>query len=261
MDKQYEQNWQIPKHKKIEFFKKKYKYCLCIPVINEGERFKKELRIIKSLKLPVDIIIADGGSNDGSTDKNFLKKNNIRTLLIKQDKGKLSAQLRMGYAYALKENYQGIITIDGNGKDDPNDIKKFIKALNEGFDYIQGSRFIKGGKAINTPLLRLIGNRIIHAPLISLFSGLWLTDTTNGFRAYSQKYLLDERVLPFRDIFLNYELLFYLSVRAGQLGYKVIEVPVTRKYPKGKVPTKINIIGYFNILLSLLKVVFGFYNP
>lgn len=254
-------NWQIPNYKLYEFFPKKNKYCLCIPVINEGERFKKQINKIKNLNLSIDVIIADGGSSDGSTDINFLKKNKVRSLLVKIDKGKLSAQLRMGYAYCLKEGYKGIITIDGNNKDEPKDIIKFIKALDEGYDYIQGSRFIKGGKAINTPLFRLIGNRFIHAPLISIFSGYWLTDTTNGFRAYSRRYLLDKRVQPFRNIFLNYELLFYLSLRANQLGYKVKEVPVIRKYPKGKIPTKINFKGNLDILLSLLKVVFGFYNP
>lgn len=254
-------NWQIPNYKLYEFFPKKNKYCLCIPVINEGERFKNQINKIKNLNLSVDVIIADGGSNDGSTDLNFLKKNKVRSLLVKIDRGRLSAQLRMGYAYCLKEGYKGIITIDGNDKDEPKDVIKFIKALDEGYDYIQGSRFIKGGKAINTPLFRLIGNRFIHAPLISIFSGYWLTDTTNGFRAYSRRYLLDKRVQPFRDIFLNYELLFYLSLRANQLGYKIKEVPVTRKYPKGKIPTKINFKGNFDILISLLKVVFGFYNP
>lgn len=254
-------NWQIPNYKLYEFFPKKNKYCLCIPVINEGERFKKQINKIKNLNLSIDVIIADGGSTDGSTDINFLKKNKVRSLLVKIDKGKLSAQLRMGYAYCLKEGYKGIITIDGNDKDEPKDIIKFIKALDEGYDYIQGSRFIKGGKAINTPLFRLFGNRFIHAPLISIFSGYWLTDTTNGFRAYSRRYLLDKRVQPFRNIFLNYELLFYLSLRANQLGYKVKEVPVIRKYPKGKIPTKINFKGNLDILLSLLKVVFGFYNP
>ncbi|GIW65407.1 MAG: glycosyl transferase family 2 [Candidatus Parcubacteria bacterium] len=254
-------NWQIPKHKKIEFFKKKNKYCLCIPVINEGEKFKRELESIKNLRLSVDVIIADGGSTDGSTNEEFLRNSKVRTLLIKQDKGRLSAQLRMAYAYALNEGYEGIITIDGNAKDDPSDIKRFIKALDEGYDYIQGSRFLKDGKAINTPLIRLIGNRLIHAPLISLASGTWLTDTTNGFRAYSRRYLLDQHVQPFRNIFSKYELLFYLSIRAGQLGYKVKEVPVVRKYPKGKVPTKINIIGYFDIFFSLIKIVLGWYNP
>jgi hypothetical protein len=152
--------------------------------------------------------------------------------------------------------------MDGNGKDDPKDVIKFIEKLEEGYDYIQGSRFIKGGKALNTPILRLIGNRFIHAPLLSLFSGVKLTDTTNGFRAYSEKFLRDPRVNPFREVFLNYELLFYLSYRAGELGYKVIEVPVTRKYPKkGKTPTKINWMGNIDILISLIKVIFGFFDP
>jgi dolichol-phosphate mannosyltransferase len=254
-------NWQIPKHKKIEFLNKKNKYCLCIPVINEGEKFINELKHIKKISLPVDVIVADGGSSDGSTDPKLLKKLKVRTLLIKEDIGRLSAQLRMGYSYALKEGYEGIITIDGNGKDDPKDILKFIKGLEKGFDYLQGSRFVKGGKAINNPLIRLIANRFIHAPLLSIFSGFWFTDTTNGFRAYSARYLLDKRVSPFRDVFKNYELLFYLTLRANQLGYKVKEIPVTRKYPKGKIPTKINFKSMIDIFWSLIKVVLGFYNP
>ena len=254
-------NWQIPIHTKVEFFKKNNKYCLCIPVINEGEKFINQLRKIKKLALPVDVIIADGGSNDGSTVPKLLKKLNVRTLLIKKDTGRLSAQLRMGYFYALKEGYKGIITIDGNGKDDPKDILKFITGLEDGFDYLQGSRFIKGGKAINTPLIRLIANRFIHAPLLSLFSGFWFTDTTNGFRAYSARYLLDKKVALFRDIFKNYELLFYLTLRANQLGYKVKEIPVTRKYPRGKIPTKINFLNMIDIFWSLIKVIAGFYHP
>lgn len=255
-------NWEIPNFKSYIFNKKNHKYCLVIPVINEGDRLKNELIKLSKIKKDFDVIIADGGSNDGSTDLILLKKMKVvDVILIKQDIGRLSAQLRMAYAYALKKGYQGIVTIDGNGKDDVQDIQKFIYKLDEGYDYIQGSRFIKGGKAINTPIIRYLGNRFIHAPLLSLFSHSYLTDTTNGFRGYSRRYLLDEKVAPFRKIFMNYELLFYLSLRAGQLGYKVIEVPVSRIYPSGKIPTKISFKGNFDILFSLFKVILGFCNP
>ena len=77
------------------------------------------------------------------------------------------------------------------------------------------------------------------------------------------RYLLDERVDIFREVFDTYELLAYLSVRATQLGYKACEVPVTRTYPKkGKTLTKISFFkGNFNLLKILFANLFGAYRP
>src|SRR5690606_12255913 len=124
---------------------------------------------------------------------------------------KLSAQLRCAYAFALDQGYEGIVTIDGNDKDDPAPIPQFIAALEQGADFVQASRYLPGGVAENTPKLRDFAIRSIHAPLLSLASGFHWTDTTQGFRAYSRKLLLDERIAPFRDVFMTYELLAYLS--------------------------------------------------
>jgi len=254
---------QIPKFGKKEFFQKKTDYCLCIPVINEGDKIKKQIIEMKSISNVIDIIICDGGSNDGSLESDFLIKNNISVLLTKQDVGKLSAQLRMGYFYALNRGYKGIITIDGNGKDNVSEIPIFIKELENGYDLLQGSRFSKGGKAINTPLSRLLAIKLIHAPFISILARFHYTDTTNGFRGYSKKYLTDERVQPFRDIFSTYELLAYLSVKAPRLKFKVKEVPVERKYPlDGKIPTKIKgIKGNIALIKILIHLALGKYDP
>lgn len=258
--KRYPVNWHIPKHQIVTFSPRRNKYCVCVPVINEGERLKAELRQLAKLYKSIDIIIADGGSSDGSTNEKFLQSQHVRTLLTKMGRGRLSAQLRMAYAYALSEGYEGIITIDGNGKDDVNDIVNFIQALDQGYDLVQGSRFIKGGKAINTPLSRLVAIKLIHAPLTSLAARRIYTDTTNGFRGYSRQLLLDPDLAIFRDIFSEYELLFYLSIRSSLLKYKIIEVPVTRQYPKGKIPTKINFFGNFKILYTLIRVMLGYYD-
>lgn len=256
-------DWQIPKYRKLEFSPKKSDYCVCIPVINEGYKISKQLSKMKFLTGLVDMIICDGGSNDSSLDIRVLKKNNIRVLLTKKDKGKLSAQLRMGYSYALNQGYEGIITIDGNGKDGVDTILNIVAKLKEGYDFIQASRFIKGGKAINTPISRLLAIKFIHAPIISLISKRKQTDTTNGFRGYSRKYLLHPKVKPFRDIFDSYELLAYLSIRADQLGLRTIEVPATRKYPKNKkTPTKISPIkGQLKLISILINLICGKYNP
>ena len=76
-------------------------------------------------------------------------------------------------------------------------------------------------------------------------------------------YLLDPRVAPFREVFDRYALLFYLTVRAGQLGYRTCEIPVHRGYPADqKVPTKISgLRGRIDMMRELLTVVLGRYVP
>ena len=208
-------------------------YCLVVPVINEGARIRRQLAETRDLGMceALDVIIADGGSVDGSLEEGFLRSTGVRALLTKTGPGKLSAQLRCAYAFALIEGYSGIVTIDGNGKDLVSSLPRFIRALDAGIDYAQASRFIEGGEGINTPLLRLLAIRLLHAPALSIAGRRWLTDTTQGYRAYSSRFLLDERVQPFRDVFVRYELLAYLSARAGQLGYRSVEIPTRRAYP------------------------------
>lgn len=255
----------VPKFESNEYEPKKNKYCVLIPIINEGDRIHKELQRAKEHDIYqyADILICDGNSTDGCTDEKILRDLKVNTLLIKQDVGKQGAQLRMGIWWALQRGYKGIITVDGNNKDSIEDVPKFIEKLEEGYDFVQGSRFIKGGKAINTPFIRNISVRLIHAPIISLTARHWFTDTTNAYRAYSIRYLQDKRVQPCRDIFMTYELLAFLSVRATQIGYKACEIPVTRAYPaKGKTPTKISFFkGNSELMKILLKNAVGSYNP
>lgn len=256
------QKWQLPKFEINEFRKKSTKYCICIPVLNEGEKIKKQLEKILPFSKKADIIIADWGSSDGSTNQEYLKKMHVRTLLIMKNPGAQGTQLRMGFSYCLREGYAGIIQIDGNNKDGVEAIPKFIEGLDEGFDYLQGSRFIKGGEAINTPPLRWLSVRLIAAPLLSLGAGFWYTDVTNGFRGYSKKYLLNPGVQPFRNVFERYEFNMYLTVRANQLEFRTKEIPVSRIYPRGKIHTKISFLkGNLFFLIAMLKSAFGKYNP
>lgn len=235
------------------------KYCLIIPVINEGERIQKELTRLKKYTGLVDIVVVDGGSTDGSVEPVFLKKVGVAKR-IDSPLGQ-SIQYQNGFAWALKRGYRGIITIDGNNKDDVSAIPEFIQALEAGYDYIQASRFIKGGKHKNTPKTRVFFNRFIISPILSLAAGKWYTDTPNAFRAYSRKYLLHPQVKPFRKIFKRYELLFYLVTRANRLGLKTKEIPITRVYPETEVPTKILGIKKITDLWHILQISLGLYHP
>lgn len=209
-----------------------------------------------------DVLVVDGGSTDGSLSEHWLLDSGVRALIRVKGTARLSGQLRCAYAFALQAGYEGIITIDGNNKDDPSAIRVLSERLLSGSDFVQASRFVEGGRGINTPLLRHFAIRLIHAPLLSLCSGQRWTDTTQGFRGYSAKALEDQNVDIFRDVFSGYALLAYLSYRLPRLGYKCEEVPSTRRYPKGKVPTKISgVVGMWEVFDVLLRACSGRYNP
>lgn len=254
--------WQVPAMEEPLWLGKQHAYCVVIPVINEGERIKNLLARMErhQISATADIIIVDGGSTDGSLDLDALTQIGVRGLVVKTGPGKLSAQLRCAYAFALDQGYEGVVTIDGNDKDDPEAIPRFIDALKNGIDFVQASRFLLGGIAENTPKSRDLAIRYIHAPCLSLASGFKWTDTTQGFRAYSRRMLLSPKIALFRDVFANYELLAYLSWQAPRSGYSCLELPTVRRYPKGEVPTKISAFkGNLEVLLTLLKVCAGKY--
>lgn len=254
----------VPEYR-VDFSHHKSKeYALIIPVINEGKRILSLLSKLQKLSIHtlVDIIIIDGGSTDGSLEFSKLKLFGVESLLTKIGQGKLSAQLLCAYDYCLHRGYHGILTIDGNDKDDPKDIPFFIDKLKMGYDFVQASRFVEGGYSENTPLSRLFAIKLIHAPILSFVSGFNWTDTTQGFRAYSARMLFSEKIQIFRDYFKDYELLAYLSYIAPKLGFKCIEVGTSRIYPKGDIPTKISgVRGNLKLIKTLWDVCRGGFNP
>ena len=256
--------WQVPRYDRTMLRERATKHCIVIPVINEGARIRSLLSRMHALGIAAlaDIVIVDGGSTDGSLEHAWLERHGVRALLVKRAPGKLGAQLRCAYAFAFDEGYDGIVTIDGNDKDDPDAIPAFVAALDRGIDFVQASRFIAGGVSENAPPSRLAAIRLLHAPVLSIASGFRWTDTTQGFRAYSRRLVADPRLCLFRDVFQAYELLAYVSAYAPRLGFSCLELPTARRYPPGEVPTKI--VG-FGANLALIGVLFkaatGAYRP
>ena len=254
---------QVPAFNATSLRPRATRHCIIVPVLDEGERILRQLRRMAPLSGLADTIIADGGSRDGSVTAERMGPLGVRAILVKSGPGRLSAQMRMAMSWSLDEGYEGMVFIDGNDKDDPSAVPQFLRALDEGFDHVQGSRYISGGAEENTPLSRKWGVKLVHAPLISLSAGFRYTDTTNGFRAYSRRLLEDDRVAPFRDVFARYELHYYLAIRAARLGYRVCEVPVTRSYPADEsTPTKISPFrGNWLILRTLAAACLHRFDP
>lgn len=264
VDRNLRDSWSVPSFETTWWSGKTRRWCVIVPVINEGERITRLVAQMDALNVPAvaDVIIVDGGSTDGSLESSALQRLGVRGLIVKTGPGKLSAQLRCGYAFALDSGYDGIVTIDGNNKDDPEAIVRFVDALESGVDFAQASRFVAGGQAVNTPKARDLAIRFLHAPILRWASGFPWTDTTQGFRAYSSRLLLDPNIAPFREVFDSYELLAYLSYRAPRLGYRCIELAAIRRYPHGEVPTRISPLrGNLELMRVLLQASTGRFNP
>jgi len=253
---------QVPSYDIHEFFSRQTRYAVLIPVLEEGDRILKQLQRMEFLRGLGDILIGDGGSKDTTGDPAVMRQYAVRALLVKTSSGKQSAQLRMLLDYAVNQGYEGYVLIDGNNKDGVDAIPRFFEAMDEGFDYIQGSRFAKGGTELNTPWDRKIAAALLHAPLVSVAAGFRYTDTTNGFRALNRRVALDPRMQLFRDVFQSYEMHSYMAVRIPRLGFRVKELPVTRVYPKGSAPSKIRgIDGRLEMFKILFNAVLSRYNP
>lgn len=238
------------------------KYAVVIPVWNQGQIILDQLLRMQQENHGADIVIVDSCSTDGSCEPNRLRQLGVRTILLTTELG-LGSALRIGLAYAMTESYQGTVLIDGNGKDGTEAIADVINKLEGGFDLVQCSRFMPGGVHENTPLDRVLGIKLVICPLLALRSGFSYSDPTNGFKGLSRRLLLDSRVRPFRKVFSQFNLQFYLNYAAPRLGFQVCEIPVSRVYPKNA-PTPTKIVGLWPrlvLVLQLLQTVLGRYDP
>ena len=241
---------------------KKNKYALLIPTLNEGKYIQGQLARMKTHDIfdIVDVFILDSCSTDGSVENQALKILGA-TGKLTITAGHQGTAFRCGFHEALKQGYAGVITIDGNNKDSVEDIPKFIAALEEGIDFIQGSRFAKGGQHKNTPFIRLVANKMILIPWVRMLAKYPYTEVASAFRGMSRRFLEDKRLGIERDCFVGYELLWYISVMAPKLKYKVMEIPIKRLYPKGPTPTKITWGRCVGIIRQLIQLTLGHYRP
>lgn len=151
-------------------------------------------------------------------------------LIINNKRMGVGFGIRQALRYCQTKGYEYVVLMASNGKDCPSEIPRFTTALSEGFEYVQGSRFVRGGRAVRTPLTRRIFNPL-WAYVWSLLLGIRLTEVTNGFRSYAIRILLDRRLHLDQRWLDGYALEYYIHFKALSCGYRYCEVPVTKTYP------------------------------
>ena len=138
--------------------------------------------------------------------------------------------IKQGIRYAIDRRHKIVVILAGNNKDDPRQIPQLIQPIiKEGYDYVQGSRFLPEGKSINNPHLRGLFSRLF--PYVWTWSTkIRCTDVTNGFRAYKLKLFEDPQINIWQGWLDGYELEYYLHYKVLTLGYRTVEIPVSKVY-------------------------------
>jgi len=205
------------------------KYLIGSCAFNEGEKISRVIKKYNDYSC-YDVLIIDDGSTDGSF-QNI--PDQIPLTVIRNERTCGAGHcIRQIFDYAKVKNYEAVFFASGNDKDDPQDISKLKESIEEGNDFVQGSRYLEGGRHGGMPIYRKIATRLIHPLFFSLITGRRITDSTNGFRAVRLSLLNDQRINIDQDWLDKYELEPYLFYKAITLGYKVKEVPVKKIYPK-----------------------------
>lgn len=197
---------------------KKKQTWIVIAALNEEATIRKVLSEVA--RFCDKIVVVD----DGSTDRTFLEAKNKKTVVLRHlvNLGQ-GAALQTGFDYAKRLDCDIVVTYDADGQFEPTDISKIVKPiiLNKA-DVVLGSRFM--GKAINMPFVKCL---ILRLGLLftRIFADIKLTDTHNGFRAFSRS-ALNQIEITHNGWAHPSDIIYQISKNK----FRVAEVPVTVFY-------------------------------
>ena len=201
-----------------------------IPVYHDDGYILKVLGRFKKEVVDKICIVMDDASKE---DAEMILRTpvNVPIHLIRNEGRKgIGHAIKQGIQYARDNKYNVVVVLAGNNKDDPGEIPLLLEPImKRNYDYVQGSRFLVGGKRVRNPFLRGIFSRF-YPFFWTLLTDVRCTDVTNGFRAYKVSLFEDPRIDIWQSWLDDYELEYYIHYKVLTLDYKITEVPVSKVY-------------------------------
>lgn len=209
------------------------KVVIIIPTYNEKENIKKLIPILENEVFPkiknhqMQILVADDKSPDKTAEEvNELAKKSKNIEVILGEKNGLGAAYVRAMDYAIEKMGADVMfEMDADLSHDPFKIPDFLKKIDEGYDFVIGTRYSGGGSipknwGIERKAFSIIGNLIVRLVLMRFA----IHDWTGGFRALRKEVFLKEK--KELTAFTGYTFQVSFLHKAVRDGFKVAEVPI-----------------------------------
>lgn len=198
---------------------------IVIPAYNEEDCIVKTVHTISKFleqeKIDYEILVVNDNSKD-NTEQLLQQLNSENSKLLY-----VNNYYPNGFGFAVRcglENFTGdaVAVVMADSSDAPEDIVSYYHKLQEGYDCIFGSRFIKGGKVIDYPRHKLIVNRLANL-FIKILFGFKFNDTTNAFKIYRKDVI--QGISPL--VSHHFNLTVEMPLKAIVRGYSYTTIPIT----------------------------------
>ena len=197
---------------------------IVIPVYNEGENIGKTLAEIESkITTPHSILLVYDFDEDSTIPvvNEIIREQNATNIFLirnRYGKGVLSA-IRTGFDSA---KHGVVLVVMADSSDELSVVDGMFEKINQGYDIVCGSRYMKGGKQVGGPIIKGLLSRIAGRSL-HLITGIPTHDITNSFKMY-RRAVLDDMKIESRG---GFEIGMEIVIKAFLKGYKITEIPST----------------------------------
>lgn len=200
--------------------------AVIIPALNEAGKIGRVLD-----KMPRDgrfeAIVIDDGSTDGTGEE--ARHHGAAVVLRHDTPAGVGASIRDGWRVGVARGRPYLALAAGDDQHEPGELSGALDALlDSGADYVQGSRWMEGGRVLGNTHGRGIGTRL-YSIVFSILAFRRITDATNGFRIFRSALLQDPSIDIEQSWLTSYDLEPYVLYKAVR-RYRVIEYPVTVVY-------------------------------
>ena len=209
--------------------------AVVIPALNEAGKIGRVLD-----KIPRDgrfeAIVVDDGSTDGTGDE--ARAHGAAVVIRHEVRGGVGAAIRDGWKAGLERSRPYLALVSGDDQHEPEELVGALDhLLARKADYIQGSRWMRGGRVVGPTGGRGFGTRI-YSVVFSVLAFHRVTDATNGFRVFRSELLRDPAINLDQAWLDSYDLEPYVLFTVIRRGYRVVEHPVTVRYHAAEGYTK-----------------------
>ena len=216
------------------------KTIVVIPAFNEQAAIGDV--VAKSLQYADNVLVIDDGSSDDTSE--IAKNAGADVLKHPTNFGK---GVSLKDAFKEVSGYDVVVTIDGDGQHNPDEIPILIEPILEGkADFVNGSRYLNGFEE-NTPAYRRVGQRVLDIAT-NVTAGTSVTDSQSGFRAFKGDTI---SCYKFRDPGFGIE--SEMIADAAENSLKILEVPITVRYDVENSSTKGPITHGVGVLFKIAK--------